>query len=233
MPGRAPRPLSPTPRALAGALLLLAGLALTACVSGGQKSLREGTLRPGIGQKAFVQEWGWPDRTTALLSVDQLRARLGTVPPGPLFRDGRPLDVWTYESPGVEVVFDGGDLLAWKTERTPAELRAIRPAEPVTGVSPIGDGRRSLGQGLLRVDIGQKAFRSEWGPPDRTATVAGTAALESAWGPGVTGGILEGQGPLEVWSYDRHGVELLFEHGDLAAWKTAKNRRELRAMPRP
>jgi hypothetical protein len=49
----------------------------------------------------------------------------------------------------------------------------------------------------------------------------------------VTGGILEGQGPLEVWSYDRHGVDLLFEHGDLAAWKTAKTLRELKAIPKP
>jgi hypothetical protein len=34
--------------------------------------------------------------------------------------------------------------------------------------------------------------------------------------------------PLEIWVYERYGVELLFDHGDLATWKTVK---ELRAIP--
>jgi hypothetical protein len=108
--------------------LLLIGVGVAGCVSGGQESLRQGLLRVGIGQRAFLQEWGLPDRTASAVGEDQLRARWGGAPfAGGFFKGRRPLDVWVYERYGVEVVFEDDDLVAWRTDRTVEQLRAISP----------------------------------------------------------------------------------------------------------
>lgn len=58
----------------------LALLLLTACIppSGGQESLREGLVRPDIGQKAFRTEWGEPDAIIPILSTKVLAERWKT-----------------------------------------------------------------------------------------------------------------------------------------------------------
>jgi hypothetical protein len=81
------------------------------------------------------------------------------------------------------------------------------------------------------VDIGQKAFRRQWGEPDRTTPVGSGQDLEAQWGPEMRGGILQGRRSLDIWVYEKHGVELLFDDGDLAAWKTRRTTEELRAIP--
>jgi hypothetical protein len=35
---------------------------------------------------------------------------------------------------------------------------------------------------------------------------------------------------LDIWVYEKNQVELLFDDGDLAAWKTRKTTEELRAL---
>jgi hypothetical protein len=109
--------------------VLLASLLFAGCASGGQESLRQGLLRVGIGQKAFLSEWGPPDRTSADLSEEQLRGRVGgwRWEGATLSQGRRPLDVWLYDRYGVIVVFDDGDLVAWRTDKTVEELRTIPP----------------------------------------------------------------------------------------------------------
>jgi hypothetical protein len=55
-----------------------------------------------------------------------------------------------------------------------------------------------------------------------------TPDLEARWGPEVRGSVLEGQRDLEIWTYGQRAVELLFQDGDLVAWKTDKTLEELR-----
>lgn len=211
-------------------LIVLMG-ALTACASGGQLSLRDGTLRTGIGQKAFLTEWGLPQRTLSVVNEEQLRGRWGGVPVIPVSGERRPLDLWVYEKHGVELAFDDRDLVGWKTDRSVDQLRVI--PQPPTTAEPYaaGSGLQSLEQGLLRVDIGQKAFRNRWGEPDRVIPIGSDRELEAQWGPETRGSVLEGRRPLDIWVYERYGVELLFDDGDLAAWKTRKTVEELRAVP--
>ena len=213
-------------------LVLLIALigSLAACASGGQQTLRDGRLRPGIGQKAVLTEWGLPERTLSVVSAEQLRARWGGVPTASLFREGRPLDLWLYEKSGVELVFDNGDLAAWKTDRSAEQLRALPQPRASAIPFPAGSGLASLDLGLLRVDIGQKAFRAKWGEPDRRVPIGSEQELDTRWGPETRASVLAGKRPLEIWGYDQYEVELLFHDGDLAAWKTQKTVEELRAI---
>jgi hypothetical protein len=50
---------------------------LAGCISGGQQSLRDGLLRPDIGQKAFRTEWGLPDEVIPVLSEATVSQRWG------------------------------------------------------------------------------------------------------------------------------------------------------------
>ena len=108
--------------------VLLVFIALVACESGGQRSLRAGMLRNDIGQKAFRTEWGEPDRTMPVLSTQDLARRWGQ--DVSLLQNAKEVpELWIYDRFGVELVFVDGDLIAWKTNKTPEELRAI-PAKP-------------------------------------------------------------------------------------------------------
>ena len=210
-------------------VLVILAASLTACYVGDQRLLRDGTLRADISQNAFLRAWGFPERTLSVISEEQLRARWGNAPPAQLFHERRPLDLWVYNTPPVELVFDDNDLVAWKTEQSAEQLRAV--SVPL-GSRYVGNDRQSLHAGLLRVSINQGAFRAEWGQPDRMTRVANTEELEKQWGSGAGAGVLQGtQRPLDVWSYGKRGVELLFDGRDLAAWKTQKTVKELAAEP--
>ena len=210
-------------------LLLALVASLTACYVGDQKLLGDGTLRADISQNGFLRAWGYPQRTLAVISDDQLRARWGQAPSAQLFQERRPLDLWVYEKPPAELVFDDGDLVAWKTDQSPEQLRAVSVPP---GSRYVGNDRQSLHSGLLRVSINQGAFRAEWGQPDRMTRIATAEELEKQWGPGAAAGVLKGtQRPLDVWSYEKRGVELLFDGRELAAWKTQKAVKELAVEP--
>lgn len=208
--------------------LLVAMVAFLAACSGEQRLIRDGTLRAEIGQNAFADQWGYPERTLSVVSEEQLRARWSGAIPAGLFHERRPLDLWVYAKPPVELVFDEGELVAWKTEQSTAQLRGIS-APP--GNRYVGNERHSLYEGLLRVGIGQSTFRSWWGQPDRMTRVGALQELETQWGPGVSASVLQGRHPLDVWVYEKRGVELLFDDGDLVAWKTERAVRDLAASP--
>jgi len=210
-------------------VLLALAASLTACYVGDQRLLGDGTLRTDISQNAFLRAWGYPDRTLGIVSEEQLRARWGSAPSAQLFQERRPLDLWIYQTPPVELVFDDGDLVAWKTEQTAEQLRTVSLPP---GSRYVGNDRQSLHSGLLRVSLNQGAFRAEWGQPDRMTRVANTQELETHWGAGGGSNVLQGtQRPLDVWSYEKRGVELLFEGRELAAWKTQKTVKELATTP--
>jgi hypothetical protein len=87
---------------------------------------------------------------------------------------------------------------------------------------------------MLMVGLSQDAFRAEWGLPDRTASLTSEEEIRARWGAsrGVAGGgFFKGKRPLDVWIYDRHGVELVFDDGDLIAWKSDKTVEQLRTIP--
>jgi hypothetical protein len=208
-------------------LLLALVASLTACYVGDQKLLGDGTLRADISQNGFLRAWGYPQRTLSVLGDEQLRARWGSAPPAQLFNERRPLDLWVYDTPPAELVFDDGDLVTWKTDQSAEQLRAVSLPP---GSRYVGNDRQSLHAGLLRVSINQSAFRAEWGQPDRMTRIATAEDLEKQWGPGAGDSVLKGtQRPLDVWSYGKRGVELLFDGRELAAWKTQKTVKELAA----
>ena len=210
-------------------ILLALVASLTACYVGDQRLLGDGTLRADISQNAFLRAWGFPERTLSVISEEQLRARWGSAPPAQLFRERRPLDLWVYNTPPVELVFDDNDLVAWKTEQSAEQLRAVSLPP---GSRYVGNDRQSLHAGLLRVTINQGAFRAEWGQPERMTRVATEQELETQWGSGAAAGVLQGtHRPLDVWFYETRGVELLFDGRELAAWKTQKTVKELAAGP--
>ena len=203
---------------------------LGACYAGEQRAIHNGNLEAEISQNAFVRQWGFPQRTLSLVNEEQLRTRWGDATPAQLFRGRGPLDLWIYAKPPAELVFDDGDLIAWRTDQTPDQLRAAALAVPFANRF-VGKGQHSLQEGLLRVGIKQSDFRAEWGQPDQMTRVDAEQDLEAGWGPGVSTSVLHGRRPLEVWRYDKRETQLLFDSGELVAWKTAKTVKELATLP--
>jgi len=106
-------------------LLVLVALLVCGCaMHKHRESVREGALAPRLHRDAFVKEWGQPDRTTSTASQEFIN-----FPSGGQSRDyGRartPLQVWIYDKYGVALVFQGVRLVGWKTDKTPADLKAL------------------------------------------------------------------------------------------------------------
>jgi hypothetical protein len=89
-----------------------------------REHIRDGLLVYKLHRDAFVKEWGAPDKTTTTGSDEfinfpssgQNRSYLTT---------REPLEVWIFEKYGVALVFKGVRLVGWKTDKTPAELKAL------------------------------------------------------------------------------------------------------------
>ena len=212
-------------------LLLALTTFLAACYVGEQRTISKGILEPDISQNAFVRQWGFPERTLSLVNEEQLRARWGDATPPQLFHDRGPLDLWVYAKPPAELVFDDGDLIAWKTDQTADQLRAAALAVPFANRF-VGKGQHSLQEGLLRVGIKEAEFQAEWGQPEHMIRVDTEQALDTQWGSGAGTSVLRGsRRPVDIWVYDKRGVELLFDERELAAWKTQKTVKELATSP--
>lgn len=81
-------------------IVLFLGLLLGCVTARHREYIRNGMLVTGLTQKAFLKEWGPPDKTGAALSHEytQFRGSWGDWGGGAGFFRGRsPLDVWTYE----------------------------------------------------------------------------------------------------------------------------------------
>jgi hypothetical protein len=214
-------------------LVVLIGLAmsLAACYVGEQRTIHSGKLEADISQNAFVRQWGFPARTLSLANEDQLRARWGDATPQQLFRNRGPLDLWVYAKPPAELVFDDGDLIAWKTDQTADQLRAAADSVPFANRF-VGKGQHSLQEGLLRVGIKEGEFRDEWGQPDHITLVETAQDLDAQWDAGVGASILQGRPrPVNIWTYDKRGTSLLFDERELVAWKTDRTVKELATSP--
>jgi len=196
-------------------VLLLLATGLAACYAGEQRTIHNGILEPEISQNAFVRQWGFPERTLSLVNEDQLRARWGDATPSQLFRDRGPLDLWVYTKPPAELVFDDGDLIAWKTDQTTDQLRAAALAVPFANRF-VGKGQHSLQEGLLRVGIKQAEFRAEWGQPEQVTRADTEQEIEAQWGTGMGASVLQGRRrPVDIWTYAKQGTTLLFDGGEL------------------
>lgn len=106
-------------------LLVLVALLVCGCAMHHQRErIREGVLANKTHRDAFVKEWGQPDRTTSTASQEFIN-----FPSGGQSRDyGRattPLEVSIYDKYGVALVFKGARLVGWKTDKTPADLKAL------------------------------------------------------------------------------------------------------------
>ena len=91
-------------------------------------------------------------------------------------------------------------------------------------------GQLSLREGILRTGIAQGSFLAQWGPPDRTVPSMSGETLQARWGLRSSGGVVKGKRSLELWTYERHGVELVFEDRKLVSWRTDKTVSQLRAI---
>jgi hypothetical protein len=93
--------------------------------------------------------------------------------------------------------------------------------------------RDSIREGLLVTGLNREAFLKEWGMPDRTSTVSSDEF--SSFTAGFTGSsgsasYFKGKRPLDVWVYEKWDITLVFSGLRLVAWKTDKNREELKAI---
>jgi hypothetical protein len=91
---------------------------------------------------------------------------------------------------------------------------------------PSGDSER-IRAGLLMVGLDRDDFFEEWGPPDRSMSAVSAEQLQARWGIG-GGEFFKGKKTLDVWVYEKRGVELFFYDDELVAWHTDKTVEELR-----
>jgi hypothetical protein len=86
--------------------------------------------------------------------------------------------------------------------------------------------------GIMQQRIPKQAFLDVWGEPDRTRSVSSEEYMSASWG-GVRGGMFKGRDTLELWAYEKIGIELVFGDHGLAGWKTDKTVQELKAAAKP
>lgn len=86
--------------------------------------------------------------------------------------------------------------------------------------------------GVLQMGLVKKAFTDAWGEPDRTATVATSEFVQAGWSGG-GGSFFKGRRTLVVWTYEKIGIELVFDGKSLVGWKTDKTVQELKAVAKP
>ncbi len=86
--------------------------------------------------------------------------------------------------------------------------------------------------GIVRMGLNKKAFIEAWGEPYRTGTVASEEFVRAGWSGG-GGGFFKGRRTLEVWTYEKIGIELVFDGNSLVGWKTDKTVQELKEFAKP
>lgn len=89
--------------------------------------------------------------------------------------------------------------------------------------------RKQVCSGLLQIGLHAQSFQQVWGNPTRTKVISGDEIMRAGWSGG-GGGFYKGKAHFQVWSYEDHGVDLVFTTGKkstLAGWSTQKTLQEL------
>lgn len=92
--------------------------------------------------------------------------------------------------------------------------------------------RKQICSGLLQIGLHAQSFQQVWGNPTRTSVISGDEIMSAGWGGG-SGGFYKGKAHYQVWSYEDHGVHLVFttsKKSTLAGWNTKKTLREIGAI---
>lgn len=92
--------------------------------------------------------------------------------------------------------------------------------------------RKQVCSGLLQIGLHAASFQQVWGNPTRTKVISGDEIMSAGWGGG-SGGFYKGKAHYQVWSYEDHGVDLVFttsRKSTLAGWNTKKTLREISAI---
>ena len=92
--------------------------------------------------------------------------------------------------------------------------------------------RKQVCSGLLQIGLHAESFQQVWGNPTRTKVISGDEIMSAGWGGG-SGGFYKGKAHYQVWSYEDHGIDLVFttsKKSTLAGWNTKKTLREISAI---
>lgn len=94
--------------------------------------------------------------------------------------------------------------------------------------------RKQVCSGLLQIGLHAESFQQVWGNPTRTKVISGDEIMIAGWDHGQSrGGFYKGKAQFQVWSYEDHGIDLVFTTGrksTLAGWNTKKTSREMSAI---
>ena len=104
----------------------------------------------------------------------------------------------------------------------------------IAGCAHTGEHKHAkyLRDGVLKQGIHKQAFLDVWGPPDNTKMTETPESISAGWG--VYGGrFYSGKRALEIWNYEKYGVELVFSQQELVNYKTLKSTQELKSFAKP
>lgn len=105
-------------------LVLVAVLVCSCAMHRNREHVREGTLIYRLHSEAFLKEWGPADKITSTAS-DEFINFPSSAQNVSFIKRNVPLQVWIYEKKGVALVFNKYRLVGWKTDKSPAELKAL------------------------------------------------------------------------------------------------------------
>lgn len=168
-----------------------------------------------------VRRWGlfWP------FPCDSLRA----------WRDfGEKVGYWSIASGGVyplEWFFckDLQDSSRWQHKMKTSRLFIVILAFVLFAGCAGSREWKQVCSGLLQTGLHAESFLQVWGNPTRTKVISGDEIMRAGWGGG-GGGFYKGKAHFQVWSYEDHGVDLVFTTGKkstLVGWNTKKTLQEL------
>ncbi len=114
---------------------ILLAVILTGCAHRHAHFVRDGLLRYGIADQAFLDVWGTPDRVGVFSNDKETVSANWGSGGGSLFKGQSSFVKWTYEKIGIELYFTRNCLAGWKTDRTVSELKSFAKPNGVNELS--------------------------------------------------------------------------------------------------
>ena len=107
-------------------LVLFVCATLTGCAASRERdAIRSGVLTTDLSQKAFLQVWGAPTRTSVVHSVDDImKASIAPFHGSFSSKDEKTYEIWNYDARKTTLVFEDHELSGWSTLETVQELAA-------------------------------------------------------------------------------------------------------------